>query len=301
MPEPSGVNLNELTKKSWEQRASFSVHKYLNNSKLNHLARPALLALCLACAPGPPVLAQSPTPRPQTNQANASRLMALPPDRTMPLPSRRADAARLRELAGQREFTYVEAEANSDALDSFWGRVWRWLNRFKGSDTGGFEAKYLWYAAILAALVFAVLKLLEVDITAAFGRSGRRGQLAYDTTLENIHEVNFQGRIAEAESTGNFRLALRLGYLEVLKHLTDRGYIHWQPDKTNHAYLAEVAAGSLRDAFRAATREFEYVWYGELRLNAALYQQARTSQRVVTGLLASRRPAIATATDSLPA
>ena len=90
-------------------------------------------------------------------------------------------------------------------------------------------------------------------------------------------------RIAEAEDAGNYRLATRLGYLEVLKHLTDRGLIQWQPDKTNHAYLAELAAGPLREAFRGATRQFEYVWYGELRLNAALYQQARAGQRAVTG------------------
>jgi len=145
-----------------------------------------------------------------------------------------------------------------------------------------------------------VLKLMQVDVTAAFGRAGRRGRLDYDTATENIHEVDFRTRIAEAEEGGNFRLATRLGYLEVLKHLTDGGLIQWQPDKTNHAYLAELAAGPLREAFRAATREFEYVWYGDLRLNNALYRQARASQRAVSGLLAGR-PAPVSAAISQPA
>ena len=135
-----------------------------------------------------------------------------------------------------------------------------------------------------------MLKLLQVDITGAFGRSARRGPLAYDLAAENIHEVDFTTRIAAAEDAGNFRLATRLGYLEVLKHLTDRGLIHWQPDKTNHAYLAELAAGPLHEAFRAATRQFEYVWYGELRLSAALYQQARAGQRAITSPLAHSSP-----------
>jgi hypothetical protein len=130
---------------------------------------------------------------------------------------------------------------------------------------------------------------MKVDITGAFGRSARRNPLAYDTAAENIHEVDFRTRIAEAEDAGNFRLAVRLGYLEVLKHLTDNGLIQWQPDKTNHTYVAELAAGPVRDAFRGATREFEYVWYGELRLNRALYQQARAHQRAVSGLLTGNR------------
>nr|WP_230688324.1 DUF4129 domain-containing protein [Hymenobacter jeongseonensis] len=128
--------------------------------------------------------------------------------------------------------------------------------------------------------------------------------MAYDIASENIHAVDYAARIAEAEEAGNFRLAIRLGYLEVLKHLTDRGFIQWQPDKTNHAYLAEITTGPLRDAFRSITRQFEYVWYGELRLNAALYEQARAGQRAVTAQLTGARntvPGTVAFSNSLPA
>ncbi len=264
-----------------------------------------LLALALGCAAaGVPAGAR---PLPVAAVAKAApgpHLRPLPPDRTTALAPRRPDAARLRELAAQREFRYVEPDAGTDAWDAFWARLWRWLGRLLGTRTGRVGGKYGVYAAVLAVLVFAVLKLLQVDITGVFGRTARRGPLAYDTETENIHEVDFRARIAEAEEAGNFRLATRLGYLEVLKHLTDRGLIHWQPDKTNHAYLGELAAGPLREAFRGATREFEYVWYGELRLNAALYQQARASQRAVTGPLAGGRaaaPAAIASPNALPA
>ncbi|WP_310393629.1 DUF4129 domain-containing protein [Hymenobacter sp.] len=266
-----------------------------NGAGPGKLARLARLVLCLAVA-GVPARAQpAPAPAPAQPAApvaeRAPRPRALPPDRNTALPPRRADAARLRALAAQREFRYVEPNASTDAWDAFWARLWRWLRELLRTPTGRFTGKYGLYVAVVVALVYAVLKLLQVDITGAFGRAARRNPLAYDTTSENIHEVDFRVRIAEAEAAGNFRLATRLGYLEVLKQLTDRGLIHWQPDKTNHAYLAELTAGPLRDAFRAATREFEYVWYGELRLNAALYQQARASQRAVSGPLATGRPA----------
>ncbi|WP_125921464.1 DUF4129 domain-containing protein [Hymenobacter lapidarius] len=211
-----------------------------------------------------------------------------------------ADAVRLRELAAQRPFQYLEPDASTDAWDAFWARVWRWLRTIFDTPGGRVSGEYAVYAVALATLVFAVLKLLQVDVTGAFGRAGRRGQLAYDTESEDIHAVDFRTRIAEAEADGNLRLATRLGYLEVLKQLTDRGLIDWQPDKTNHTYLAELTAGPLRDAFRGATRQFEYVWYGELRLNADLYEQARAGQRAVAGLLTGARP-VAASTPALSA
>ncbi|MDO7852710.1 DUF4129 domain-containing protein [Hymenobacter convexus] len=263
------------------------------------VARRLLLAGCLLAAGLGTQAAPKPTPGPKTAQAEF-RPKPLPPDRTTALPSRHLDAARLRELASQRDFRYEEPSASTDGWAAFWARIWRWLGSLFDTPTGRLSWKYGVYAVVLALLVYAVLKLMQVDVTAAFGRSGRRGQLAYDTASENIHEVDFRTRIAEAEAAGNFRLATRLGYLEVLKHLTDGGFIQWQPDKTNHAYLAELAAGPLREAFRGATREFEYVWYGDLRLNAVLYQQARASQRAVSSLLAGR-PASVSASIPQPA
>jgi hypothetical protein len=138
------------------------------------------------------------------------------------------------------------------------------------------------YALLAGAVVFVVLKLLDVDLTAAFGRAPRRRTaLDYDTATENIHELDFATRLREAEDGGNYRLALRLGYLELLKHLTDQGLIDWQPNKTNHAYLRELADSrpTARAPFSELTRQFEYVWYGELALPAAGYQQARAAQQ----------------------
>ena len=267
------------------------MHKLLirlkNGADFPRLSRRWLLLLGLLAA-GAPAASSAPA----LAAADSHRPQPLPPDRNALLPARRPDPARLRELAGQREFRYATPEATNDAWDALRRRFWRWLGGLISTPTARFTGKYGLYTVVLAMLVFAVLKLLQVDITGVFGRTPRRGPLTYDTVPENIHAVDFPARIAAAEEAGNFRLATRLGYLEVLKQLTDRGLTHWQPDKTNHAYLAELAGGPLREAFRSATREFEYVWYGELRLNSALYQQARASQRAVSRQLAGATTAV---------
>lgn len=243
----------------------------------------ALLAQGALAAPRPPAPAPAgklvaPLARPEER----IRPWPLPADRATPLPARPPDAARLRQLQADPAFRYEEP-APEDL--SPWDRFWYWLghllSRLLGTPDGQLTWKYGWYAVLVAALVFAVLKFLQVDLTGAFGRSPRRTSLAYDVLDEDIHGVDFPARLAEAEAAGNYRLAVRLGYLEALKHLSDQGRLRWEPNKTNHHYLHELSAGPLREAFWVATRQFEYVWYGELPLTAAQYQPVRVAQRAV--------------------
>lgn len=194
-----------------------------------------------------------------------------------------AAVARLDELRQQREFRYVAPKPQApNAWAEFWARFWDWVGR--GLRGPGYHDFWRWvlYAALAAAVVFVVLKLLQVELSAAFGRAPRRTDpLAYDTAPENIHELDFAARLAEAEASGNYRLALRLGYLQLLKQLSDQELIAWQPDKTNQAYLRELGSARppLRPPFTELTRQFEYVWYGEFPLAAASYQHLRAEQR----------------------
>jgi hypothetical protein len=239
-----------------------------------------LLAGTLALAAGPaanastvPPLAAQPLP---TDQAAGLRLRQPP-----------AAAARLTELRSQHAFDYHERPLASQEASSAWGRFWQrlfnWLARqfsWLGYYTYDGFWRWLIYGLLAAAVVFVVLKLLQVDLTRAFGRAPRRAALDYETLSENIHELDFPAQLRAAEEAGNLRLAVRLGYLALLKQLSDRALIEWQPDKTNQAYLRELASHqpALRPAFAERTRQFEYVWYGELALTPALYAEVRTEQ-----------------------
>jgi len=239
-----------------------------------------LMLLPLSAAPA---LGQ-PSPRPMM-------VVAAPTLQPDPAPAprlRRPDAGRLQELRGRREFQYEEdaTQPEQSAWDAFWARVRDAVGNWLVSRSYNHFWRWIFYALFVIAGVFIVLRLLEIDFTAMLGRSPRRAPLAYDTMAENIHEVDFTTRLAEAEAAGNWRLAVRLGYLQLLKTLADGGLIQWQPDKTNHAYLVELpAAGPLRGAFREATRQFEYVWYGELALTAPLYAQVRAGHQALRAQL----------------
>ncbi len=217
----------------------------------------------------------------------------LAPDQTPAVRLRQPQAAteRLRDLASQRAFDYRQAPAEPSPQDSLWRRFLRRLFGWLGdllddllgrSSAPSYEGFWRWviYGLLAAAVIFVVLKLLEVDLTRAFGRTPRRIALAYETLGENIHELDFPVQLRAAEEAGNFRLAVRMGYLALLKQLSDRALIEWQPDKTNQAYLRELASQrpALRPAFAEATRQFEYVWYGELAITPTLYAAVRAEQ-----------------------
>ncbi|QNE40331.1 DUF4129 domain-containing protein [Hymenobacter sp. NBH84] len=237
--------------------------------------------LMLLLVSGAPASA-APTPSP----AQTAQAASLPPIRL-----RRPDPEQLRDFRAQREFQYVEVRSEMSPWDLFWARVWERVGEWLSSRSYHGFWRYVFYALFLGALVFVILKLLQVDITGAFGRNPRRAALAYDTEAEDIHALDFPTLLAEAETAGNYRLAVRLGYLQALKQLTDAGHLEWQPDKTNLTYEHELPAGPLRTAFAEVSRQFEYVWYGELTLTPEHYAHTRGSRQALLAQLSDRRAA----------
>ncbi|MBD2714835.1 DUF4129 domain-containing protein [Microvirga sp. STR05] len=246
--------------------------------------RQGCLLLVLLALAAPPVAAQRPR--------NAAATYTLPPDQTTPVKLRQPAPERLRAFRQQREFQYVEVKSEQSSWELLWRHFWQWVSDLLETRPGKLVWEYGIYAGLVAALVFVVLKLMQVDITRAFGRSPRPGALAYDVQAEDIHGQDFDALLAAAEAESNYRLAVRLGYLHVLKQLADQNLIRWQPDKTNHDYLFELPAGPLPEAFQELTRQFDYVWYGELDdITPTHYAQARATRLAFQQLLHSGRRA----------
>ena len=119
----------------------------------------------------------------------------------------------------------------------------------------------------IAALLYLIMRLLGMDIANIFSRKVKTTDLAYTEYTENIHSIDFDEELQKAIQTGNYRLAVRLLYLDCLKKLSDYQLIDWQPAKTNANYVNELGSTPLKDEFRQLTRQFEYVWYGDFRIN----------------------------------
>lgn len=185
------------------------------------------------------------------------------------------DEQQLAQYKTHKEFQYGESEASLSWWQRAWMAFWRWIDSLFASD--GRAKPSLWnvilkctlIATCIAVILLVIFKMAKVDWKLLVGKSE---EVAYDETIENIHEINFEDELAQAMQNRNYRLAVRLLYLQTLKHLSDKEIIDWQPNKTNLAYVAEVQNGQGYEEFTPLTHQFEYVWYGDFKLDKSTYE-----------------------------
>jgi hypothetical protein len=186
----------------------------------------------------------------------------------------------INNYANDPEFSYHK---NAEAQESLWDKFWNWFWNMIGklfqtgqSAGGGSIIKYLLIAAVVAGLIFLIIKLIGADLSNIFSREPKQVDMPYSESLENIYEINFDTEIEAALAQRNYKLAVRLLYLSSLKQLNDANLIHWQIDKTNKAYLDELNNTDQRQSFTVLTRQFEYVWYGNFPVDGHSFQNIRT-------------------------
>lgn len=88
---------------------------------------------------------------------------------------------------------------------------------------------------------------------------------------EHIENFDFQKHIQEALALGNYRLAIRFQYLEVLKICSGKEYIDWHFDKTNSDYIREIENPELKESFQLVSGIYEYAWYGKVNFTEENY------------------------------
>ncbi|MEO6632642.1 MAG: DUF4129 domain-containing protein [Mucilaginibacter sp.] len=167
------------------------------------------------------------------------------------------------------DFNYTGQGIGKPSLwEQFWNWVWYGISKlFNRIPFGGKILKYVLIVACAAFAVFIMFKSLGIDPIAFFRGEAAKINLPYSESLEDIHGIDFDAEIEKAVAQHNFRLAVRLLYLKCLKQLSDKSLIQWQIDKTNSAYIAELASPQQKQIFGLLTRQFEYVWYGNFAIN----------------------------------
>lgn len=127
------------------------------------------------------------------------------------------------------------------------------------------------YVLGIATVVILVMSMMKTGIFSFI--SGKKSEnLSFSLVDEDIHVMDFPSLISQAIGRGEYRYAVRLHYLHILKILTDGGLILWKPEKTNKEYVADVSMTSLSEPFRLISRTFDYVWYGERSITEEEYK-----------------------------
>ena len=72
-----------------------------------------------------------------------------------------------------------------------------------------------------------------------------------------------QRALKEAMDAGDFRAAVRIYFVHIMKKLREKGLVEWHRNKTNSIYLTELNGTPYYKGFRETAGIYERVWYGE--------------------------------------
>jgi hypothetical protein len=182
------------------------------------------------------------------------------------------NSQKLRDFKNDRDFQYDRLQ---EPVKSLWDRFWEWfwwqVREIMRTKAGKRTVWTTLTILAIAAIVFFVIKVMGMKDGGLFGRNSN-GDLAFTTSSEDINNISFDEAIRKAIEDRNFRLAIRLLYLQSLKQLSDKGYIQWQINKTNSDYIMEVAGNPWQSLFKKLTYKFEYTWYGEMNIGNEEFQ-----------------------------
>lgn len=134
-----------------------------------------------------------------------------------------------------------------------WFRLMIWL-----VIAGGFAAVLIWYLASLNVSLFK--------------KTPRH--LAAPPAMEeaaDIYHIDYDSEIANAVHQQNYRLAIRLHYLQLLKNLSQQNIIQYHSGSTNADYIQQLATTHYYKDFFRLTRHFEYSWYGQMNISNKVY------------------------------
>lgn len=137
--------------------------------------------------------------------------------------------------------------------------------------------KILAVCLILFVIYLIVKAIMNKDGQWIFGRNSDRSVIRYDDIERNLHLVDFAKLIAETLTKGERRLAIRYYYLWLLKRMSEREVIEWDPEKTNSDYLYEIKNQDLKARFEYLSYLYNYIWYGEFDIDEIAFEKAKST------------------------
>ncbi len=138
----------------------------------------------------------------------------------------------------------------------------RWVNVF--------------WMVIVAVFLLGIVYFLMANKILLFTRDAKRSSAGGSTeTGDDIFQLPYADILQKAYARKDFRLAVRILYLQTLKLMSEHHIIRFQPDFTNVDYLFQLHNSAYYTPFSAITRHYEYVWYGEFAISEQAFQQVK--------------------------
>lgn len=128
----------------------------------------------------------------------------------------------------------------------------------------------LLYIIVIALLIGIVLYL----ILKKYMKNPRLKKtiVSEDKSPEQISLSELKQLLNKALAEENYREAIRIYFIFIIKELSERKWINWQKEKTNLAYLREMRNQPHFESFKRTSQIFEVVWYGDKKIEKTHFE-----------------------------
>ncbi len=151
------------------------------------------------------------------------------------------------------------------------------------SNGSGFEwskfsfLKYLVLLLIVAILVYVLYRLYGQS---AFEFSGTKTtkkllHLNEEDLEERFLEMNLEKLLKQAIDQENWKMVIRLRFLQILKILVDQEKVRWHADLTNRQISYQLPSKT-RKGFTYLVSIYEMSWYSNAKVNRAFYDKVKS-------------------------
>lgn len=236
---------------------------------------PGLLSFCTAAGgqePPPEAIDTVINIEARTDDGINTRFNAVLPEDQQPLSSRRMDTQKADRLKKDEAFWYINTvperakkpvlqprKAPANEPSPLWIRNLLWV-----LVVGGFVILIIWF------LVSSDVQLFRKS-PPVVAKQGEEEEFS----TENLFDIDYNSALQRAIAAQNYRLAIRLLYLQTLRELALRNLIQFRQERTNSDYLMQLFQTAYYKEFFRLTRNFEYAWYGQFQVSRPAFEQIR--------------------------
>jgi hypothetical protein len=124
---------------------------------------------------------------------------------------------------------------------------------------------YVLIGALILLLLYSIVKNIKLK------KSSQAASFVDLDKIDDIQSLDLASMLRNALQNADFKLALRLRFLMVLQQLQSKNLISWKSEKTNRAYVRELAHTRYGDSFGDLSYIFENSWYGNQTVDQSRY------------------------------
>lgn len=128
------------------------------------------------------------------------------------------------------------------------------------------------WCVIISIFVAAVVYFLLSNKINLFNKKSIKTNDENEKPENDLFSINYDQLFQKYSYEKNYRFAVRVLYLQLLKLLNERNLITYQPQFTNTHYLEQLQQSPLYPHFFTVTQHYEYIWYGEFSVSDASFQ-----------------------------